>query len=60
MAMQAYLRFFNITKNQWHKTMKDNYNVMVGEVPSKEQVEAWDDCYDLCSYDFQGVGGMAR
>ena len=38
--------FINITKNQWHKTMKDNYIVLVGEAPSKEQVEAWDDCYD--------------
>ena len=38
--------FINITKNQWHKTMKDNYIVVVGEAPSKEQVEAWDDCYD--------------
>lgn len=38
--------FFNITKNQWHKAMWDNYKVMVGEAPSKEQVEAWDDCYD--------------
>lgn len=38
--------FINITKNQWHKTMKDNYIVLVGEAPSKEQVEAWNDCYD--------------
>lgn len=37
---------FNITKNEWHKTMWDNYIVMVGEAPSQEQVEAWDDCYD--------------
>ncbi|MEW4371749.1 DNA/RNA helicase domain-containing protein [Paenibacillus kandeliae] len=25
--------------------MQDNYTSMMGEVPSKEQVDAWDDCY---------------
>lgn len=39
-------QLFKITKNEWHKTMRDNYIVMVGEEPIKEQVEAWDDCYN--------------
>ncbi|CAH8248197.1 hypothetical protein WJ0W_005455 [Paenibacillus melissococcoides] len=25
--------------------MQDNYIVMVGDAPSKEQMDAWDDCY---------------
>lgn len=38
--------FLNVEKKHWHKIMKDNYIAMVGEAPSKEQIEAWDDCYD--------------
>jgi len=38
--------FIKMTKEEWHKTMWDTYIVMVGEAPSKEQVEAWDDCYE--------------
>ena len=26
--------------------MNENYIAMVGEAPSKEQIYAWDDCYD--------------
>lgn len=39
-------RLLSITKKQWFTMMQDNYFVMVGEAPSKEQVSAWLDCYD--------------
>ena len=38
-------QFLNITQKDWLQEMQNNYVVMVGEAPSKEQVEAWDDCY---------------
>lgn len=38
--------FLNVEKKHWHEIMKGNYIAMVGEAPSKEQLEAWDDCYD--------------
>lgn len=38
--------FLKLRKDEWLRTMRKNYKIMLNEYPSQEQNMAWDDCYE--------------
>ena len=40
------LEFLGLSKDEWLEQMKKNYSTLTNEAQSKEQIAAWNDCYE--------------
>lgn len=52
------LDLLDTSKGNWLRQMKDNYLSLTNEAPSKEQVAAWNDCYEKVFFSLRLVPNM--